>query len=166
MNLKRIIIHWTAGKNVPNATDKEHYHFMIGGNGQIYEGKFKPEDNENCIDGRYAMHTGGGNTGSIGVALCGMLGFIDKRRVGNHPLTKMQCEAAFKHVAGLCKKYNIPVTPETVLTHKEFGYSHPKTTSYGKIDICFLSPYQEITVDKIGDFIRNKVEWYLQNLSG
>ena len=164
MTLKRIILHWTAGQNAPNETDKKHYHFMIDGDGNVHSGKYKPEDNENCKSGGYAAHTGGGNTGSIGVALCGMLDFHDKNKVGNCPLTKTQCEAAFKFMAELCKKYKIEVTPETILTHKEFGDSHPKTTSHGKIDICYFPPYPEVKPAEVGDFIRNKVLWYLNHL--
>jgi len=161
--MKRIVIHWTAGTNSPNDDEKQHYHFMIDGAGNIHNGVFKPEDNENCNDGKYAAHTGGGNTGSIGISLCGMLGFKDKNHVENYPLNKVQCEAGFKLAAQLCKKYNIKITPETVLTHKEFGDSHPKTTSFGKIDICYLPAYPEIPANEIGDFIRNKVQWHFDH---
>jgi len=137
---------------------------MIDGEGKVHAGKYKPEDNLNCRSGGYAAHTGGGNTGSIGVALCGMLGFCNSKQVGNCPLTKKQCEAAFKFMAELCKKYNIAITPETVLTHKEFGDANPKSTSHGKIDICYLPPCPEIKPRGIGDFIRNKVQWYYQRV--
>lgn len=164
MSLKRIIIHWTAGQNTPNDTDKRHYHFIIDGDGKVHTGRYKPEDNLDCTCGGYAAHTGGGNTGSIGVALCGMLGFCSAKQVGSCPLTKKQCEASFKFIAELCKKYNIAVTPQTLLTHKEFGDANPKTTSCGKIDICYLPPYPEVQAKEIGDFIRNKVKWYMQKL--
>ena len=72
--MKRIIIHWTAGTYQPNNTDFEHYHYLVNGDGMVINGKFKPEDNLNCNDGKYAAHTGGGNTGSIGIAMCGMSG--------------------------------------------------------------------------------------------
>lgn len=161
--MKRIIIHWTAGANSPNATDKQHYHFMVDSNGVVHYGVFQPKDNENCTDGRYAQHTGGGNTGSIGVALCGMCGFTSSKNVGKYPLTKKQCEATFKLCADLCKKYGISVTAQNVMTHYEFGKSHPNTSSAGKIDIIFLPPYPEQTTDKIGDFIRSKIRWYSQH---
>jgi hypothetical protein len=164
MTLKRIVIHWTAGQNSPNATDKGHYHFMIDGSGIVHNGKYTPEDNINCADGKYAAHTGGGNTGSIGIGLCGMLGFKDKNHVGDFPLTKKQCESAFKLIAELSKKYKIDITPVTVLTHKEFGDTHPKTTSHGKIDIYYFPAFPEIAPNEIGNFIRSKAEWYLSHI--
>lgn len=161
--MKRIIIHWTAGANQPNSTDFQHYHYMVNGDGLVIVGKFKPEDNENCYDGKYAQHTGGGNTGSIGVSMCGMAGFNGKADSTKYPLTAKQCERTFKLVAELCKKYNIAVTPDTVLTHYEFGQKNPKTTSFGKIDIVYLHAFPNVTRSSMGDFIRNKVKWYLNN---
>lgn len=162
--MKRIIIHWTAGSNTANNTDKTHYHYVIDGNGTVINGKYKPEDNENCNDGKYAKHTGGGNTGSIGVSMCGMYGYTSPKNVGKYPLKKVQVEAMFKLVATLCKKYKIAITPDTVMTHYEFGKKNPKTTSAGKIDIVYLPPYPEQTKDKIGDFIRSKIKWYYQKV--
>lgn len=163
--MKRIIIHWTAGTNSPNAQEKECYHFLIDGLGNVHNGHCKPEDNENCNDGKYAAHTGGGNTGSIGVAMCGMSGYSPTKGISStkYPLTKIQCERCFKLVAELCKKYNLQVTPQTVMTHYEFGKTHPNTSSAGKIDITCLPEYL-ISSEKIGEFIRNKVRWYLQHL--
>lgn len=158
--MKRIIIHWTAGTYVPNSTDKMHYHYLINDKGEVINGNYKPEDNENCYDGRYAQHTGGGNTGSIGVALCGMCGYSSPCRQGNYPLTKKQCEAAFNFIARLSIIYNIPITAQTVLTHYEFGINNPATTSSGKIDITYLPPYPMITKSQMGTFIRNKIHWY------
>jgi hypothetical protein len=160
--MKRVIIHWTAGTNQPNGTDYLHYHYLINGDGLVTLGKFKPEDNENCYDGKYAQHTGGGNTGSIGVSMCGMYGFKSSKDIGKYPLTKKQCESTFKKVAEICKQYKIPVTAQTVMTHYEFGKSHPNTSSAGKIDIIYLPPYPEQTADKVGDFIRSKIRWYYQ----
>lgn len=158
--LNRIIIHWTAGQYMPNDNDRKHYHYMIDNFGRIHNGKFRPEDNISCIDGRYAEHTGGGNTGSIGIAICGMLGYQSPEKQGAYPLKLQQCEAAWKYIAGVCKRYNIPVTPQTVMTHMEFGKAHPASTSAGKIDICYLPPYRN--VKDVGDFIRQKISWYLE----
>lgn len=161
--MKRIIIHWTAGGHVPTSYEKERYHYLIDSLGKIHQGKFKPEANKICKKGLYAMHTGGGNTGSIGISMCGMAGFKNKNNQGKFPLTKIQFEAAMKLCAELTKKYNIKVTPETVITHYEFGQKHPKTTSYGKIDIIFIPSYPWVSKDDIGSFIRSKIRWYEEN---
>ena len=161
--MNKIIIHWTGGTWFPNATGKEHYHFLIDKNGKVINGKFKVEDNENCNDGKYAAHCGGGNTGAIGVSMCGM--YVPKGvniKDTKFPLTKKQCEACFKLVAQLCKKHLINLN--NVLTHYEFGQAHPKTSSAGKIDIIYLPPFPEITQNQIGGFIRNKVKWYLEKI--
>lgn len=158
--MKRIVLHWTGGAGKPNAHEKECYHFLVTSSGDIVNGNYKPEDNLDCTDKRYAQHTGGGNTGSIGVALCGMLNFTMDKKKTLYPLTKKQCEAAFKLVADLCKKYKILITPTTVLTHYEFGQAHKSTTSFGKPDITYLFPYPDVKTANIGNFIRQKVKWY------
>lgn len=160
--MNKIIIHWTAGTYQPNTTDLEHYHFLIDGEGKKHNGKFKPEDNENCNDGKYAAHTGGGNTGAIGVSMCAMAGFNSAASCGNYPITPVQLEACFKLCAELCKKYNIPV--ENVWTHYEFGINHPDTTSHGKIDIIYLPPYPLVKRNEVGGFIRSKIRWYLEKI--
>ncbi len=162
--MKRIIIHWTAGVYYPNCVDLKHYHFLVDAQGNIHNGLFKPEDNENCSDGIYAQHTGGGNTGSIGVAMCGMFGYCSPDRIGKYPLTAIQCERTFCLIAKLVKKYNIVLSPNTVLTHYEFGKTHPNTSSFGKIDIVYLPPYKQVITNNIGSFIRNKVKWYLDKV--
>lgn len=162
--MNRIVIHWTAGGHQPNSEDYNHYHYVVNKDGLIFQGKYKPEDNLNCNDGKYAAHTGGGNTGSIGVSMCGMAGFKNRNNVGNYPLTKKQVEASFKLVAKLCKKYRIQITPYTVFTHYEFGMRNPNTTSKGKIDIIYLPPYPNIPANKVGDFIRQKVQWYMNKV--
>ena len=162
--MKRIIIHWTAGVYKPNSTDLSHYHYLIDGEGEVHNGKYKPEDNENCNDGNYAAHTGGGNTGSIGISMCGMANFKNRNSVGDYPLTKVQCERCFKLIAELSKKYKISINPQNVMTHYEFGIKHPNTSSAGKIDIIYLPPYPDVEQSKIGDFIRNKARLYLDKV--
>ena len=120
--MKRIIIHWTGGASVPNSHEKSCYHYLVDKFGKIYNGKFKPEANEICHSGMYAPHTGGGNTGSIGISMCGMLGYKNIKNVGNFPITKIQFEATMQLVAKIAKKYNIQITPQTVMTHYEWTY--------------------------------------------
>lgn len=161
--MKRIIIHWTAGGYVPTSYEKEFYHFLVDSLGEIHLGKFKPEANLICRKGMYAAHTGGGNTGSIGVALCAMADFKNKNNIGDFPITKIQFESAMKLCAEQAKKYDIKITPENVMTHYEFGQKHRDTTSCGKIDIVFLPPYPWVSADDVGSFIRSKIRWYQEN---
>lgn len=163
--MNKIIIHWTAGTNQPNLIDKQHYHFMIDSLGRVHNGNYKVTDNENCKDGKYATHTGGGNTGAIGIALCGMVNFRNSKNIGRYPLTKVQCERTFKLIAELCIKYGIIISDKTVMTHYEFGLKNPKTTSRGKIDIIYLPPYSYLKANEIGNFFRNKAKWYLNKIN-
>lgn len=163
--MNKIIIHWTAGANQPNLIDKQHYHFVIDSLGRVHNGNYKVTDNENCTDGVYAQHTGGGNTGAIGIALCGMANFKNSKNIGRYPLTKVQCERTFKLIAELCIKYGIIISDKTVMTHYEFGLKNPKTTSRGKIDIIYLPPYSYLKANEIGNFFRNKAKWYLNKIN-
>lgn len=158
--MKKIIIHWTAGNYNPTDFDKRFYHYLIDKNGKIYQGKYTPEHNLICAKNNYAMHTGGGNTNAIGVAMCGMHGFESRNAIGKYPITPQQLETTFKLCAELCQKYKIEVTPETVMTHYEFGLKNPFTSSAGKIDIIYLPPYPWVAQKDIGCFIRAKIKWY------
>lgn len=158
--MKRLIIHWTGGSYTPNARDLECYHFLVDDTGKVHKGKFRPEANLNCQKGKYAAHTGGGNTGSIGVSMCGMYGFKNKTCTGNYPITARQFEAVMKLCAELTIKYSIEITPQTVMTHYEFGEKHPDTTSAGKIDITYIPPYSWVDKNDAGSFIRSKIKWY------
>ena len=165
MKIKRIIYHWTAGTYRPNEYEKQAYHFLIDGNANIIVGKFMPEDNLDCTDGNYAKHTGGGNTGAIGIAFCGMLSYISPQNVGKYPLKLKQFEAGLKLGAEMINKYNMDVTQkETIQTHYGFGLRNPKTSSKGKIDLSFLPSYPDVAKEDIENYIRQKVKWYLQKI--
>lgn len=161
-SLTKITIHWTAGTGRPTINELEHYHYLIDEAGECWNGKHKPEDNLNCKDGNYAAHTGGGNTGNIGVAMCGMAGYQSPKDAVLYPITSYQFEACMRKIAELCLKYGIDVTPQTVFTHYEFGVRNPKTTSAGKIDITYIPPYPWVSPNDCGSFIRSKVKWYLE----
>ena len=90
-----------------------------------------------------------------------MAGFKDFKNVGKYPISKIQFESTMDLCAKLAKKYNIQISPQTVMTHYEFGLKNPKTTSAGKIDIIYLPPYQWVAKEDVGKFIRTKIKWYL-----
>lgn len=160
--MKRIILHWTGGKYAPSSTDFNCYHFLADKNGQIFKGNYKPEDNLDCTDGHYAAHTGGFNTGSIGIALCSMWGYKSPKAPGDYLFTRVQAEAAFAYCATLLKKYSLKLSSDTVMTHYEVGKMFPKSSSAGKIDITYIPWERTISADKAADYIRNKVRWYYE----
>lgn len=118
--MKRIICHWTAGSYKASTEDKEHYHYIIEGDGTVVIGKFKVLDNMSVADGKYAAHTLNCNQDSIGVSLACMAGAIEAPwSPGRYPMTAVQWSVMIKLVADLAKQYKIPVTDRTILSHAE-----------------------------------------------
>ena len=155
---KRIVLHWTGSTYKPNAIDKAHYHFLIDQYGVVHKGDYEPEDNLDCTDGHYAPHTGGGNTGAIGIALCGNYGFTLTAKQSLYPLTREQFEAMWKLSAELCLEYNLK--PTDCITHAYFGLTHPETSSAGKIDIIHI-PYNNLYgIEKVNKLCQEKINWY------
>jgi N-acetyl-anhydromuramyl-L-alanine amidase AmpD len=143
--MKRIIIHWTAGTHNVSKTDKKHYHYIIGGDGVVVSGNMPVSANESTKT-PYAAHTRGANTGSIGVAFAAMRGAKERPfSAGKYPITEKQVEAMTRLVADLCEQYNIPVTPQTVLSHAEVQPTLG-IKQRGKWDVTWLP-----TMDKVGD---------------
>lgn len=116
----RIVWHWTAGTNDVSALDREHYHFIIAGDGQVIAGKHAPEANLSAKDGVYAAHTRGANTGAIGIGLAGMHGARQSPfDAGGFPLREAQITALVGLTASLCRKYSIAVDGRHCLSHAE-----------------------------------------------
>jgi N-acetyl-anhydromuramyl-L-alanine amidase AmpD len=156
--MKRIVIHWTAGSNKVSPIDKEHYHYIVDGDGNVVAGDHKVEDNLSTADGIYAAHTRGANAGAIGVSMAGMMDAQGPGKLGKYPLKKAQWDACMALVQTLAKKHKIPVSRSTILTHAEVE----KTLGIkqrGKIDIAFGVPGKpELdTATKVGDYIRSLV---------
>ena len=160
---KGIVLHWTAGGPRCSEIDKEHYHWIVQQDGRIVAGDHAPEDNLNTADGDYAAHTLGANTGRIGVSMCGMMGAVESPfSAGSAPLVEGQVEAFCGLVADLCRRYQIPVTPQTVLTHAEVQPTLG-IKQRGKWDICWL-PGMTAPADPIaaGNILRAKVLHYMK----
>ena len=118
--MKRIIAHWTAGSYKVSALDREHYHFIVSGAGEIVKGDHDVSDNVNTGDGDYAAHTRGCNTGSIGISLACMAGAEENPfDPGAFPMNRTQWDAMIRAIAQLCVFYDIPVMANTVLSHAE-----------------------------------------------
>ncbi len=156
--MKRIIIHWTAGTYNVSDVDREHYHYIIDGNGKAVDGKWRPEANLSTKDGEYAAHTRGCNTGAIGVSMACMWGAKESPfNPGKYPLKELQWDRMIQLVAYLAKLYKIPVTPETILTHAEVQGTLG-IPQKGKWDITRL-PFDPKTVGAkaVGDRLRRQV---------
>lgn len=118
--MKRIIMHWTAGTHTPNAVDKRSYHLIVAGDGSVVQGDFRPESNRKIVDGQYAAHTRGLNTGSIGISMAAMEGAKERPFTsGSYPITPIQLAAFTMLVAEMALTYKIPVTRRTILSHAE-----------------------------------------------
>jgi N-acetyl-anhydromuramyl-L-alanine amidase AmpD len=156
--LKRIIMHWTGGPHKATDLDREHYHFIVEGDGKVVSGKLRPEDNISTNDGIYGAHTLSLNTGSIGVSIAAMAGAHDVPfSWGSAPITETQVAALCKLVKSLCDKYGIEISRRTVLTHAEVQPTL-KIKQRGKWDICCL-PGDKMIRDpvKIGDILRARI---------
>lgn len=158
--LNKICMHWTAGSNSPCSEDLEAYHYCVDKYGHIFVGNHKPEDNLNCYDGNYAMHCGGGNTGCIGVAACGMAGFSTITKHTKYPLTQKQIESMCCLIAYLCTKYGIKITENNVFSHYEFDQKRSKNKREGKIDITYLHYLPNLSLTSVGKYLREKIYWY------
>lgn len=118
--LERIICHWTGGQHRASATDRSRYHVLIEGDGKLERGDSPISANGIGGTGRRASHTLNCNTGSIGVSLCCMAGASEQPfDPGGAPMAAVQWERLVRVVADLCRRYDIPVTPQTVLSHAE-----------------------------------------------
>lgn len=158
--LQRICLHWTAGGLTPNAVDKKHYHFIVDFEGVVHVGIYKPEANGKQLSNRdkYAAHCGGGNSFTIGIAVCGgPKGF----KFGT--FTQASLESACKKIAECCKTYGIKVSAETVYTHYEFGLRHKGTDSAGKVDINQIPWDPTIKPNAVGNYIRQRVIAHMVN---
>jgi N-acetyl-anhydromuramyl-L-alanine amidase AmpD len=162
--MNRIIMHWTAGTRRANATDKRHYHFMIqeqNGKVSLVHGNHPVDANRNLTgksSKEYAAHTRALNTGSIGIAVCGMRGAKERPFfAGDAPMTRKQIDLLVSTVADLASKYNIPVTRETVLTHAEVEPTL-RVKQRAKWDITWLPgmAFADVPV-VVGDILRTRI---------
>jgi len=118
--VKHIVIHWTAGGHTANSKDKASYHFLVEGDGKVVRGDHSVTDNIVTGDNKYAAHTLGLNTNTIGVSMCSMAGAKESPLdYGSAPFTEVQWNTLAKVVAQLCERYNVKLTNKTVLSHAE-----------------------------------------------
>lgn len=155
--MKRIIIHWTAGTHNVSEADKEHYHFIVSGDGKVVAGDHEVADNLSTADGDYAAHTLGCNKDSIGISMACMGNAVEGKSDGPWPMTRVQFDAMIAKVRELAGRYKIPVTPQTILTHAEVQPTLG-IRQRGKWDITRIPFMPDLKGHKAcGDFIRAAV---------
>ncbi|MES2753832.1 MAG: N-acetylmuramoyl-L-alanine amidase [Pseudomonadota bacterium] len=156
--IKRIIFHWTGGAGRASGLDRTHYHRMVEFDGTIVEGKEEIEDNVVTSDDDYAAHTLHLNTGSIGIAVCGMMGAIESPfDAGPAPITEKAFRALARLGAELCLTYGIPVSDTTTLTHAEVE-PNLGVKQRGKWDIARLPFREDLRGAKAcGDYLRTLI---------
>lgn len=116
---QRIVVHWTAGKRLCSSLERDHYHFLVEDGGRVIKGTRPPKDNDSTKDGIYIAHTRGLNTGSIGVAFCGMFSATPKTP-GPECITVIQVVKMIELLADLCIHYGLnPKDKKHVLGHSE-----------------------------------------------
>jgi hypothetical protein len=146
-DLRRIILHWTAGDY---GTVYRSYHICIALAGDQGPVALVTHDlRANMRDVRqgaigYAAHTSGRNSYAIGLAICAMRD-ATPQDFGSFPLRPEAIDLCCATAARLAAFYAIPVDPEHVATHAEcaladgyFGCSDDQ-----RWDIARLAPSPE-----------------------
>lgn len=156
--LERIIVHWIAGQHRASALDRSHYHILIESDGALVRGDCSISANGIGGTGQRASHTLNCNTGSIGVSLCCMAGAKEQPfEPGKAPITVEQWVKLPQVVADLCRRYDIPVSPKTVLSHAEVQ-NNLGIKQRGKWDISRLAFDPSVKGAKAcGDLLRSAV---------
>jgi len=165
--VQRIHLHWTAGGHNPSENDKDHYHILIAGDGRVVKGNCDISANSTTSPrGKKAHHTLNANTGALAVSMACMMDAVERPfNAGKFPLTKAQWEKAAVVVAELCRRYKIPVTSRTVLSHAEVQ-ANLSIRQRGKWDVAVL-PFDRAydTARACGDFFRKMVQEHLSGES-
>ena len=155
--MKRIITHWTAGNHRASDWDKEHYHFLIEGDGAVVRGRYSISANARIRGTAYAAHTLNANNGAIGVAVCCMRGARQRPfDAGPSPFLERQWEALVLTVAELCDAYDVAVGPKTVLGHGEVE-AHLGIAQRHKWDPLVLPWAPDMPAHEVGERFRAEV---------
>lgn len=173
MVTRYIIGHWTAGAYSPCIQDLQSYQLLIDSKGRKYNGKPQGQ----------TASTGGMNSITYNVSCCGGL--------SHTPIKPEQIEAFYKACAAKIKELGLTI--DKFYTHAEIGemvrnyqikkagknltgadcngklitdllpWNNYLPQNVGKIDLRIIPNYKGSAI-QTGDFIRNKIKWYLEKL--
>lgn len=153
---KRTILHWSAGTYHASGVDREHYHYLIEGDGRVVEGvPVSANMRDVSTGGQYAAHTRALNSYSVGVAFCGMFN-ATRTNFGTFPLLEEQVREGCIFVGWLCHLWGMDVTPETVFTHAEAERLHG-VPQLGKWDIDVLPWMPHLSPAECGEWLRARI---------
>jgi hypothetical protein len=158
VTMRRIHVHWTAGGHTANSTDKNAYHILVQGDGSLVRGNKSIAANAQGSGQSQASHTLNANTGAVGVSICAMrLAQESPFSAGPEPILQVQWTTMLRVVADLSRRYGIPVTRQTILTHAEVQ-PNLGIAQRQKWDITRLvfAP-GEVGFAKVGDKMRREV---------
>lgn len=159
--MTRIIFHWTAGQLEASSSDRKHYHLLVeyvNGSARLVRGVPSIDLNDAPVKKGYAAHTLNANGDAIGTSICGMANAVPSPfDPGRAAFTEDQWNLLVRAHADLCRRYAIPVTPKTLLSHAEVqGTLGIKQR--GKWDIAILPFDRSLnTPKKVGDAMRAAV---------
>ncbi|HEU0298875.1 MAG TPA: hypothetical protein VFR37_05455 [Longimicrobium sp.] len=165
----RGILHWTGGGPRANPIDLRHYHFVFNQpDGAVVLGSNRVAFNMGRIARRYAAHTGGFNTGSVGFAFAGMADAAQGHRYGPYPLTEMQVRTGLAFVALSLLTWKLPVSEATCFTHYEAWTLHRVKGEMNdqKWDITELQFARHLGRDEVGPWMREVVRNHTAALQG
>lgn len=159
--VSRVILHWTAGGAYPGLLDRWHYHLLVDQDGTMHRA--------HAPIGRWPAHTRGLNTGSVGLAACGMAGAQARGSnnggvwPGRFPLSAHQVEALCVAAAQVLHHYGLAVTERTCPTHCEVPriYGIPQR---GKWDISWLPGMNETLPALVGERLRQRIRDHWRHL--
>jgi hypothetical protein len=165
-HLERIHVHWTAGRHAANPTDRKSYHVLVEGTGALVRGERSIAANARGSGLPPASHTLNANTGAIGVSMCCMHQATESPFAGGAaPLLPAQWETMVAVVAQLARRYAIPVTRATILTHAEVQ-STLGIPQRNKWDITRLAFDPSVVgAHPVGDRMRREVAMALDALN-
>lgn len=166
MYYNRIIMHHTGGTGIANSVDKRAYHSITQRDGETVKGTHPYSANAlgaKLVPGKYAAHTKGLNTGSIGKAVAAMAGgqWADPKACLHFP-TAHQMDSFLKDVAKDAKFFGIDVNPRTVLSHAEVEVTLGiKQNNKWDFDYDPYGLYIGRNPVYVGDMLRERIRGYM-----
>jgi hypothetical protein len=164
--ITRIHLHWTASSWNITSDVTRHYNDVFGPDGLHFPGGAQPQDQAIYSVAKKigVSHTLDANTGAIGLAVAGMAdavpnwskGTVD---AGTYPLNWVQIDAMLQKAMEYCYRYDIKVSPWTVLTHAEIQPTL-LIPQNGKWDIRWLphNPKTLLSARAAGDILRARLK--------